>query len=169
MRPLITIPVGVIIERHKAASKWIDFTWRPIAVMDGTPETAPWTLLREEGEVATYFAGMSGIDLHPGDTASYRENLATEEPKLWIVLRPTGVDPPYEVVRVTADGSEGESYFSAGEDIVEAVSMPDRIRATIDAFVAQHHAEKPFFKRKRTRANPEALARRGVVDKPEKK
>lgn len=168
MKPLVVIPVGVIIERHKAASKWIDYTWRPIAVMDGQPETAPWTLLREEGEVATFFAGMADIDLHPGDTTSYRDNLSSAEPKIWVVLRPTGVDPPYDVVRVTADGSEGESYFSAGEDIVEAVPMPDRIRATIDAFVAQHHTEKPFFKRKRNRADPEALARRGVVDEPDK-
>ncbi len=81
VKPLVTIPVGVIIERHKAASKWIDYTWRPIAVMDGRPETAPWTLLREEGEVATFFAGMADIDLHPGDTASYRDNLSSAEAK----------------------------------------------------------------------------------------
>ena len=30
MKPLVTIPVGVLIERHKAASKWIDYTWRPL-------------------------------------------------------------------------------------------------------------------------------------------
>ena len=125
------------------------------------PETAPWTLLREEGEVATFFAGMADIDLHPGDTASYRDNLSSAGAKLWVVLRPTGVDPPYDVVRVTADGSEGKSYFSAGEDIVEAVPMPDRIRDTIDAFVAQHHAENrsssasataPILKRSRAGA-----------------
>ncbi len=39
------------------------------------------------------------------------------------------------------------------------------IRGVIEAFVAEHHVERPFFKRKRDRADPEALARRGPLQK----
>ena len=32
--PLVSIPVGVVVARRKAASQWIDFTWSPVAVLD---------------------------------------------------------------------------------------------------------------------------------------
>jgi hypothetical protein len=38
--------------------------------------------------------------------------------------------------------------------------MPEVIREVLEGFVAEHHVEQEFFKRKRDRANPEALARR---------
>ena len=44
-----------------------------------------------------------------------------------MVLRPTGVEPPFEVVRVTADGSEGEVFTAAGDDFVDQVPMPEPI------------------------------------------
>jgi hypothetical protein len=80
-----------------------------------------------------------------------------------VSLRPTGVEPPYELAAVTADPSEGESYTQSGESVVEAVPMPEPMRAAIEAFVAEHHVEQPFYKRKRDRADPEALARRGPL------
>jgi hypothetical protein len=48
---------------------------------------------------------------------------------------------------------------------VEAVAMPDAVRAQLDAFVADHHVERPFHKRERDRPDPEALARRGPMRK----
>ena len=50
------------------------------------------------------------------------------------------------------------------------VSWPDwqdfQQRCTlVDAFIAEHHVERPFVKRKRDRANPEALGRRGPLSK----
>ena len=41
-----------------------------------------------------------------------------------------------------------------------AVAMPASVREMIAAFVAEHHVEQPFYKRKRDYANPEALGRR---------
>jgi hypothetical protein len=34
------------------------------------------------------------------------------------------------------------------------------VRKAVESFVAEHHVEREFVKRKRDRANPEALARR---------
>jgi len=48
------------------------------------------------------------------------------------------------------------------------VPMPDGIWDAIEAFVAQHYVERPFVKRKRNRANPEALGRHGIVDEKKK-
>ena len=60
-------------------------------------------------------------------------------------LRPTGIDPPYEVFGVTADPAEGEGWTETGTDLVEVVAMPEPIRATIEAFVAEHHVDRPFY------------------------
>ena len=52
-------------------------------------------------------------------------------------------------------------------EIVEAVPMPADIQAKIAEFFAAFHKERPFIKRKRDRADPEALARRkpGLSDR----
>jgi hypothetical protein len=158
--PLLRIPLGVLVERHKAASPWIDFVWQPAAVLPGEPETAPWTILSSEGDSTSFYAGACELELHRSQTAHYRDNLAAGAPSVWVVLRPTGDDPPYRLLMVTADPAEGEGYTQAGDDLVDAVPMPPSLRATVEAFVAEHHVEQPVFKRKRDRADPQALARR---------
>jgi hypothetical protein len=163
---LVRIPVGVVVERRKAANPWIDFTWRPVEVLDGRPEAAPWTQLSADAETATFYAGGTEIELHPSETAYYRDNLAGR-PTLWVALRPTGVEPPYDLLAVSADPDASEAFTQAGDDLVEAVPMPETIRAIVAAFVAEHHVEQDFFKRKRDRANPEALARRGPLQEDE--
>ena len=165
---LATIAVGVVVERHKAQSPWIDFTWQPVAVLLGTPAAAPWTRLSDDGERASFYAGSAEIALYRTETGNYRDNLASGAPKLWVALRPTGVEPPYAVFGVTADPAEGEAWTEPGSDIIETVPMPDEVAATIAAFVAEHHVEQPFHKRKRDRADPEALARRGPLQNERK-
>ena len=157
---LAKIAVGVVVERRKAQSQWIDFTWRPVTVLVGVPEASPWTMLSEDGAGATFYAGAGEIALYRTETANYRDNLASGAPMLWVALRPTGVEPPYEVFAVTADPSEGEAWTEPGSDLVDVVPMPEPVTAAIVAFVAEHHVEQPFVKRKRDRADPEALARR---------
>jgi hypothetical protein len=96
-------------------------------------------------------------------------NLQIETPLLWIVLRPVDGDPPYELAMVTADPAEGEGMTEAGANIVEAVAMPEPLREAIAAFVAEHHVEREFVKRKRDRADPEALARHGPAAREDRK
>ena len=154
------IPVGAVVERAKSASQWVDYLWRPVSVLAGEPDTAPWTKLSGDDERARFYAGHTNVALHATDTGQYRDNLATGSPSLWVVLRPTESDPPYELFAVTADPSEGEAMTEAGNNIVEPVPMPEPIRELVAAFVGEHHVERQFFKRKRDRADPEALARR---------
>jgi hypothetical protein len=153
------MPVGDVGERREALSPWIDFTWKPLSVLVGVPEASPWTKLSGEDETAAFYAGMAEIELHRTETANYRNNLAGDG-RLWVSLRPTGIDPPYEVFGVTADPAEGEGWTETGADLVDVVAMPEPVRAVIEAFVTEHHVERPFYKRKRDRADPEALGRR---------
>ena len=151
----------MVVERRKAKSAWADFLWRPISVLAGEPDAAPWTVLDGDAERTTFYAGAAEIEFYRSDGGNYCGNLATEAPKLWAALRATGADPPFAIVTVTADPGEGEALTTSGTDLVEAVPMPASIRRAIAAFVAEHHVEDASFsKRKRDRADPEALARR---------
>lgn len=158
--PLSQMTVGVVVERCKADSPWIDFLWRPVGILPDAPDLAAWSVLREEGESVLFYAGSRTVDLHRSETARYRDNLATGEPMLWIVLSPSEGDWPYRLAAVTADPAEGEAFTEAGANLVEAVAMPEMVREAVEAFVAAHHVEREFVKRKRDRADPEALARR---------
>jgi hypothetical protein len=97
LKPLKSVPVGVVVQRSKAASQWIDFTWKPLHVLPGVPETAPWTKLSDDGEVATFYAGSADVEFYPSATGQYRDNLMSGTPLLWVALRPTGDEPPYRL------------------------------------------------------------------------
>jgi hypothetical protein len=163
--PLKTIAVGIVVQRTKAASAWVDYLWRPVQALVGRPEAAPWTRLADDGESTTFYAGVAEIALFAADTGQYRDNLMSETPLLWVTLRPTESEPPYELWSVTADSSEGEALATTGQDLVETVPMPDEVADALAQFVTEHHIERIFYKRKRKDADPEALARRAPVDK----
>jgi hypothetical protein len=146
---LARIAVGVMVERRKAKSAWADFLWRPLSVFIGSPSAAPWTPLCEEAETILFYAGEAAIELHRTETLNYRDNLASGTPALWIILRPKASEPPYELVAVTADPAEGEGFTDAGNNLVEQVAMPAHIAELVREFVAQHHIERPFVKRRR--------------------
>jgi hypothetical protein len=108
-----------------------------------------------------YYAGTFEIEFFGTDTTMYRENLRSQRPSLWIALRHTDAAPGVVVRLVTADSSEAEALTATNTDIVDAVPMPVEIQQRLAAFVEAHHVERPFVKRKRDRADPEAMARRG--------
>ena len=158
--PLARIEVGVVVERRAATSPWIEHVWRAVGVLEGVPDAAPWTTLPGASGADTFYAGAARVELYRTETTNYRDNLASGQPSLWVVLRPTGDDPPFSVVTVTADPAEGEAFTETATDLVEAVPMPQTVVEAVAAFVAEHHVERTFEKRKRDRANPEALGRR---------
>jgi hypothetical protein len=162
---LATIAVGVVVERRKAKSDWIDFTWTPVTALAGVPDAAPWTVLSESGDVTTFYAGAADIALYRTETGNYRDNLASGAPQLWVGLRPEPGDQPHEIFAVTADPYEGEAWTESAGNLVDVVPMPAAVRVAIETFIAVHHVERPFHKRQRDRADPEALARRSPMEK----
>ena len=158
--PLLRIPVGVVVERRKADSPWIDFVWRGIGVLPDEPEMTPWTVIREQEGTTLFYAGSATVDLYRSETERYGDNLATGAPSIWIVLTPSEGTWPYAVLVVTADPAEGEAFTEAGANLVEAVPMPEVLHQAIENFIAEHHVETEFVNRERRRADPEALARR---------
>ena len=155
-----TAEIGVIVERRVLKNPWVDHVWMAVAALAGAPTAAPWTVLEETAEVTRFYAGAFELEFFGADTGMYRDNLHSGRPSLWVSLRPTDVPPGVTLHFVTADPSEGESLTEAGADIIETLPMPVEIQKKLAAFIEAHHVERPFIKRKRDRANPEAMARR---------
>jgi len=164
MDRVLSLPVSVVVERRAAKSPWVEHLWMPVAVLPAPTVASPWTVLRREGDVTAYIAGQAELELAASDTLGYKANLESGRPVLWVVLRRCLEEPGVELHRVIADAGEAESLISVGSsDIIEPVPMPGPIRETIEAFVAAHHRERAFVKRRRDRADPEALATRPKI------
>ena len=148
----VRIPVGVVVERHRAQSPWLDAIYRPVSILTGVPETTPWATIDSADGITTLYAGEAAVELFRADAAQYQANLASGRPSLWVVLRPVDAEIPFSLLLVTADPSEGEAFTSAGNDLVEAVPMPPSIVDTVARFVAQHPPSGSFYKRERDRS-----------------
>lgn len=162
----IRIPVGVVAERRPGVTPWAEFAWAAIAVLEDAPEIPAWTTLREEDGRTQFFAGQAEVALHPTDTDNYIHNLQQEPPRIWVVLRPAETAPGYALQTVTVDAGEAQLYAESGSDLLEALPMPAGLRLLLERFVAEHHRQREFHKRKRDRADTESLGRRSRVEEP---
>ncbi|MEJ1158060.1 DUF3305 domain-containing protein [Prosthecomicrobium sp. N25] len=158
--PRVVLLAGLVVGRVQPTSRWGEVLWRPVALLPAPAEAAPWTPLGIEGLTERFYAGPVSLSLHRTETAYYRDNLESGAPRIWVALRPDGAEPPVEVVAVTLDPAEGEALTEAGDQVVDVVPMPAEIAAALAAYVAEHHVERAFVKRRRDRADPEALALR---------
>ncbi len=156
----IRIPVGVLAERRPGVTKWAEEVWRVVEVLEDAPPVPAWTKLREEGGRSLFFAGTAEVVLHPTDTSNYKHNIEAAQPLVWVALRPAATEAGFVLQTVTVDPGEAHLHADTGNDLVEALPMPPGLRAITTAYVAEHHVEHAFYKRKRDRADPEALARR---------
>jgi hypothetical protein len=154
--PVETFKVGVLARSHPPSSRWATRMLHPFGVLALVPETAPGTFLGEEDGVETWYLGAHDLTLYSGDTGHHRDNLTSQRPSVWVAL--SGADKPATVrVRlVTADPYEGGGLADDPALVVEAVPMPDLLRAPIEAFIAAHHVEEVFRKRKRQPVDPDA-------------
>jgi len=156
--PTTKIEVGVVLERRPARSPWLDVIWEARGILPAPAAAEPGAPLGRAGEGELVYGGAATLELHTSDTAYYRDNLASGAPQVWVVLRAQAGDGLPEIAKATCDPNEGEGYAGAGWDIVNVAPMPAAIAAILEAFVAAHHVEQAFVKRKRDRADPEALA-----------
>jgi hypothetical protein len=147
--PQETIRVGVVVMRCKAMGPWANESWLPVAALPAVPEIAEWSSLDAAGEGDMRYAGAADLDLFSGQTGHYRDNLVSGRPSIWVAMRAEG--DGYAIRAASADPYEGEAMAEGVGEIVEAVPMPAAVRAAVGDFIARHHVERPFVKRKRDR------------------
>lgn len=160
----LRIGVGVLAERAPATTPWAEWSWRVVGVTPPGPAIPPWTELRRDGARILFFAGTAEVALHPTDTANYRDNLVAAAPLVWVVLRAATAPHGLALQLVTVDGGEAEAFSDSGTDLLEALPLPEFLRAITTEFVALHHVERAFHKRRRNRVDTDGLLRR---DPPE--
>lgn len=147
------VTVGVVVERRPATSRWRRWRWRVVEVVPGLAEPA-WRLLIEQQAAARFAAGGLLLELHRKATADYKLALAATPPQLYVVLRGAEQEPvPFRPFLVTASPWEAQACQDSGEDLIEAVAMPAPLVGWIEEFVAVHHVDQPFFKRRRKGAD----------------
>lgn len=147
------IPVGVLVERRPSTTPWAEWSWQATDVLEMAPELPPWTVLRQAPGRTLFLAGSAEVALYPSDTANYRDNLAAAAPLVWVVLRPGGSRHGLVLHAVTVDGGEAEAMADAGQDLMDALPLPPFLASAMAAYVAEHHVERAFFKRRRDRAD----------------
>jgi hypothetical protein len=158
-RPADRCEIGVVVAKRKLKSAWASYAWAPHAVLPAAPVVPRGASLSADAEIELFYAGPFEVVLYPSETGHYRDNLVSGRPSLWVALRPDEGDG-YQVAIVTADPYEGEALAEGIGEIVEPVPMPLEVQAKIAAYIDAFHRERPFQKRKRDRADPEALAHR---------
>jgi len=146
-----TIELGVIVEQRKIDNPWTEYAWLPVAVLTSPPKVDDWRELSSSNGITRFHAATLPLELFRSDTEAYAENLNSGTPSIYVVLSEDDGDGnyPYYVSQITASPHEAQDILDSDETIVERVMMPDEVLAWINEFLDQHHAEKPFLKRKR--------------------
>lgn len=161
----VLLPIGVVVRKTPGVTRWAKWCWRAVAVLPGAGP-ADWRELRREGEAVEYHAATVTLDLHHTQTEAYLEELHAKTPSVYVILRPVfdGADAmPYEVTLVTASPYEAQDYCDTGEEVVEKVPMPAGLLGLVRDFVAAHHVEDTFKKRRRDRVDID-LTQDGIGD-----
>lgn len=154
MKSSIAVPVGVVIAREKINHPWQEYIWRPVGVLLNPPELSGWRELRRDARSVHYHAATLPLELHRKETAAYNVNLETGAPAIYIVTRndpAASSEWPVKVHLVTASPHDAQAYNEAETDSIGQVPMPGPLVELLREFVAAHHKEEPFVKRKRQR------------------
>lgn len=146
------MPVGVVVERRKVDHAWTDWSWKVIDVVPGPPPVDDWTVLRSGDDWTWFHAATMPIEMHVKEAEAYDFNLKSRKAAVYVVLtddEDVETDIPLRVHLVTVSPYEAQDYLDSGEDLVEAMEMPDEMIAWVQEFVEKHYVEEPFIKRKR--------------------
>ena len=163
MEPL-RFPVAVLMQRTPVTNRWISERWEPLAI---EPETgaeghsAPYRIDDDSGLERWRFSGHR-IELHPTEAEGYFLNLAAPEPKVFVMWRKAdeGDQPGARPWIVTVSYNQAARMLDGGEQ-VDAIALPDALRAWIEPFVAENY--KPEPRRKARRNDPFANGESGSV------
>jgi Protein of unknown function (DUF3305) len=150
------LAIGIVLDRRETSHPWQDHTWRVHGLLVGGGPLGGWRPLESGTGWARYYAGVLELRLHPDEVASYRYNLASRQPAVYVILRRTPGEHEVTPFHVTACPVEAQDYMAGGDEIVEAVAMPQAIAGWLHAFVDRHPVPDAFVKRtKKAKHHPD--------------
>jgi hypothetical protein len=157
---MVSIPIGVIVERRAVDNPWEDHQWVAVEVVPGAGSVGAWLELDRGDGWVRYLVGTAPLELHRKDTESYKINLSNDPPQVFVLLRAEDdpdADHDIKLSLVTASPYDAQDYLDTEDDGMMGVPMPAEIIAWVQAFVDKHHVEEPFYKRKRKRYDPNEM------------
>jgi hypothetical protein len=167
--PTRTLRIGVLATLRPPATKWGTAALKPCAVLWPAPTLERGALVAAEGAVETRYLGDHGLTFHSGDTGHQQDNLSSASPSVWVALAEADDAARAEVRLVTVDPYEGGGMADDPALVVEAVPLPGALADEMAAFIATHHVEIPFKKRKRSPAAAPTDPRAPRILRPEDK
>jgi Protein of unknown function (DUF3305) len=153
MGRVVNIMLGVVAAREAVVSPWQDHIWRAVSVfLDPPPLSDGWRELRRgETFVHSHIANLE-LELHRKETPGYIANLLSGTPSVYVVLREgaaNGGPEPIHAHLLTASAHDVEAYGHTPADIIGQVAMPEPLLELLEAFIATHHVDEKFVKRRR--------------------
>ncbi len=153
------LQVGAVVRRTPGVTRWAKHVYKPVAIIPGAPD-AFWKELVREDDVVDFHAGTVTMELYRADVEAYLVSLNLAVPSVWVILDQddTNTSPSGWVVStVTASAFEAQDALDSGENIVEAVPIPESMAAWIKEFVDMHYVEEPFKKRRRNKHDMDGI------------
>ena len=153
----ISFPLGIILERRESKHPWGDWIWKPVAVLPGAAPVSDWVVLASGEDWIHFQIATLPLVLHRKETEALKLNIESDAPHLYVVLRENDDEGghPFIAHLVTASPYDAQDYLDTSEELIEKVPMPPAIFEWIKAFIAEHHKEEEFKKRKRDKINVE--------------
>lgn len=161
--PRDSVRLGIVGQSRPPVTQWSGRVVRPVSATVDVPPLEAGTVMADHDGLQTVYLGDHALVLHSGETRHYIDNLTAKQPSVWIAVDEGRVSV------VTADPYEGEALASDPERLVEAVPMPGKLAARLDAFIEAHHVEEVFHKRKRVPATSADDPRAPRILQPEAK
>ena len=154
----LVIPVGVLAEKRKSASRWAEDYWIPVGIMPAPKGFKAGDVVVHDETATRYFMGVSDLTCHAAETEAYVHNFNSRIPAVYVVLRRDeegDTNLPWFVHDVTASPYLAQDYEDSAEDIVERVAMPPEVVDAIKEFTDTYHVEETFKKRRRDKLKTE--------------
>lgn len=140
--------LGVVVKRQSGVTVWQAWSYRATSVCMPTGQEA-WSLLYDHGDAQDLYAGEAALELHGAETEAYMHGLQAQLPCLYIVLRASSGDAPFDIEMITASPYEAQDYDEMEDVTVEKVPMPHDVIAWVTTFIETHHVDEVFVKRQR--------------------
>lgn len=140
-----TLELAIQVERRPTGVAWQPFEWHATKI--GHADAPP----RKDG-VANEILPLRGVlTLHRSEAENYLFNLSGDAaPSVYVVLtKPADEASRPELLVLTCDPYEAQSFTLANDRMVDALPMTPEIQDWVRRFVAVHYKEEVFVKRQR--------------------
>jgi hypothetical protein len=154
------MPVGIIVQKRRINHPWQEWTWEPVGVLPWAEEGVRWRLLTEEPDRIRYHAATMTVHLYRSDTEAYVANLDTGAPAIYVGISegdPAAGEWEFEPSFVSLSPYEAQDRTDSAEELIERLEVPPAMLEWLEAFVAKHHEEEAFVKRRRDRIDVEQV------------